>query len=282
MALRRAAELSPHVCALLESDTLAHSRRGAGRPQNALDIRMELVSRLRNVSAVSWVDDEEGAEELFRQLAPFTLVVAGEQRRTDGMAAAAAAAGARIVEVETVPGCFTEQIHAAISGGRTPVKLPAGVYPGDGAGRAFSSVPRPGRCLVTVNGCFDILHIGHVRFLDQARAMGSELVVLINDDASVSAYKGADRPVFPLPFRMAALRMFRCVTDVVPFSGDNPLEVLSRIRPEIHVKGGSFEPERVREERELVESWGGRLVGTSLVEGYSTTNYIRGTGRRKP
>lgn len=282
MALRRAAALSSHVCVLLESDTLAQSRRGAYRPRNALDVRMELVSRLRDVSAVSWVDDEEGAKELFRALAPFALIVAGERRLTDGMAAAAAAAGTRIVEVETVPGCFTEQIHAAISGGRTPIKLPAGLYPGDGFGQAFTSAPRPGQRLVTVNGCFDILHIGHVRLLEKARSMGSELVVLINDDASVSAYKGARRPVFPLPFRMAALKMFRCVTDVVPFSGDNPLEAISRIRPDIHVKGGSFEPERVRAERELVESWGGRLVGTALVEGYSTTDYIRETSRIKP
>jgi len=278
-ALRRAAERSAQIVALVETDAQARSHATPGRPQNGLDARLEWVSGLRAVSAVSSVD-AAAAPALFSELAPFVLVVAREQRASDAVAAAAAGAGGRMVELDTVPGCFTEDIRAAIATGRTPVRLPAGLYPGPTAGPEVATGPHAGRCLVTVNGCFDILHVGHVRFLEQARGLGTELVVLLNDDASVSAWKGSTRPVFPLAFRMAALRMLGCVTDVVPFSGDNPLEALARLRPDVHVKGGSFEPDRVRQERELIRSWGGRLVCTDLVEGYSTTNYIQGAVRR--
>jgi D-beta-D-heptose 7-phosphate kinase/D-beta-D-heptose 1-phosphate adenosyltransferase len=128
---------------------------------------------------------------------------------------------------------------------------------------------------VTVNGCFDILHIGHLRFLAAARAMGGALTVLINDDASVARYKGPTRPVFPEGFRSAALKALVSVDDVVMFAEDEPLAAIAAVKPDIHVKGGSFEPERVRHERELVARWGGRLVGTPLEEGFSTSSYIQ-------
>jgi D-beta-D-heptose 7-phosphate kinase/D-beta-D-heptose 1-phosphate adenosyltransferase len=136
------------------------------------------------------------------------------------------------------------------------------------------------RPLVTANGCFDVLHIGHVRFLNGARQLGHRLVVLTNDDRSVTRYKGPTRPVFPVGFRIAALEALRCVDQAVPFSDDNPLELIRRLQPDIHVKGGSFEPERVRAERELVEGWGGRLVCLDMVAGYSTSRYIRGVEAR--
>lgn len=135
---------------------------------------------------------------------------------------------------------------------------------------------------VTVNGCFDILHIGHLRFLTRARSMGDSLTVLLNDDDSVSRYKGPTRPVFPLAFRRMALLACEMVDEVIPFSGDEPLDVMRSLRPALHVKGGSFQESRVRSERELVESWGGRLECTPLEEGFSTSNYIMNVmeGRR--
>lgn len=274
-ALRRAAQRSPHVGVLVVGDGAAGGM--APQPRHGAEARMELLGGLRLASRVT-VAPAEDIAAWFRLLAPCVLVVAGEQRASDPYAAAAAKAGAEILEIESVPGCFTRQIHAAMAGGRTPVALPAGLYPVASDEAAVIRGAAPGRRLVTVNGCFDILHIGHLRFLEQARAMGTDLVVLMNDDASVSAYKGPTRPVFPLGFRAAALRLFEAVTGVAPFAGDNPLATMGRLRPEIHVKGGSFEPDRVRQERDLVEGWGGRLVGTPMVEGYSTTNYIRGVG----
>lgn len=274
-ALRRAAERSPHVGVLVLPDTPAD---GVGaRPKNSASVRMESMGRLRAVSRVTAAPGHD-AIAWFRLLSPCALVVAAEQRAADPLAAAAGEAGVNIVEIESVAGCFTRQIHAAIAGKRTPIALPAGLYPVASDEAAVAAGDRPGRRLVTVNGCFDILHIGHLRFLEQARAMGTDLAVLINDDASVAVYKGPTRPVFPLGFRAAALRLIDTVTAVVPFAGDNPLDTIARLRPDIHVKGGSFEPDRVREERELVEGWGGRLVCTPLVEGYSTTNYVRGVG----
>ncbi|MCG2659839.1 MAG: adenylyltransferase/cytidyltransferase family protein, partial [Kiritimatiellae bacterium] len=130
-----------------------------------------------------------------------------------------------------------------------------------------------GRPLVTVNGCFDMLHLGHVCLLAQARNLGARLLVLVNDDDSVRTYKGAGRPVFPIRFRLHALNALDAVAKAYPFAGDNPLPLLATIRPDIHVKGGSFEETRVREERRLVESWGGRLEIIPLVEGFSTSNF---------
>ena len=99
--------------------------------------------------------------------------------------------------------------------------------------------------------------------------------MLVNDDDSVRTYKGAGRPIFPIRFRLQALNALDAVTMAYPFSGDNPLPLLATIRPDIHVKGGSFEETRVSEERRLVESWGGRLEIIPLVKGFSTTGVVQ-------
>src|SRR5688572_15703629 len=95
---------------------------------------------------------------------------------------------------------------------------------------------------VFTNGCFDVLHIGHVRFLQTCRAMGDWLVVGLNSDKSVRRLKGPRRPVFPAEWREAVLRALRCVDDVVMFSEDTPECVIRRLRPDILVKGLGYEP----------------------------------------
>ena len=181
-----------------------------------------------------------------------------------------------IVDLPPLSECFTQDISDRILHNATPVPL----APGTGDSRtgpadlAQLQAKREDRILVTVNGCFDILHLGHLRLLAQARRMGDELMVLINDDESVSAYKGPSRPVFPASFRLSALQALDSVALAYPFPGDNPLELLARIKPDIHVKGGTYEEERVRAERELLAGWGGRVEFCPLVEGYSTTDLI--------
>ena len=101
---------------------------------------------------------------------------------------------------------------------------------------------------------------------------------MVNDDESVRTYKGQSRPIFPLAFRLRALRALSAVSAVHAFDQDTPLELLSQLRPEIHVKGGSYEEERVRSEKELLQSWGGRLEFCPLVGKYSTSELIRRTG----
>ncbi len=280
--LRQASLLAKRVVVVVEPDDVAAAHSSPGRPQNVLETRAEMVACLRHVAAVTSVSRVE-AGTLFAGLKPFTWVTAESQVQTEVYAEALLRSADCVVEIADQCGCFTEEIIAAMAGNRTPVRLPVQTEeptPGPSKeGNKRGEEPTPGPILagglVTVNGCFDILHIGHLRFLNEARAMGNSLTVLINSDASVARYKGKTRPVFPVAFRMAALRALICVDDVVVFDGDDPLAEIGRLRPQIHVKGGSFEPDRVRTERDLVESWGGQLRCTSMVEGFSTTDYIR-------
>ena len=265
--LNQARLLARRVIVVVEPDAVVATHSSPGRPQNSLETRVELVSHLRQVAAVTSVTVSE-ANAFFEGLKPFIRVTATTQTNSAVYAEALQASAGRVVEVAAQDGCFTEEIIAAIAENRTPVKLPE-----RWAGAVLEAGVSP--VSVSVNGCFDILHIGHVRFLAEARALGDSLTVLINSDSSVARYKGATRPIFPQAFRVAALKALDCVDAVAVFEGDNPLEEIRQLRPQIHVKGGSYEPERVRAERELVESWGGRLVCTALVEGFSTTEYIK-------
>jgi len=266
--LQQARLLAKQVVVVVEPDDVVVAHGSAGRPQNKLETRVEMVSHLRRVEHVTSVPVAE-AKAFFEGMKPFSWITAKTQKPSEVYAVAIGAAAERVVEMAPLKGCFTEEIITAMAEHRTPIKVPAW---------AVSACEKPALASalsVTVNGCFDILHVGHLRFLAEARAMGGALTVLINSDVSVARYKGATRPVFPESFRIAALKALSCVDEVVVFEGDNPLDEMQRLRPMLHVKGGSYEPERVRAERELVESWGGRLVCTPMVEGFSTTEYIR-------
>lgn len=265
--LQQARQQAKYVIVVVEPDDMVATHSLPGRPQNKLETRAEMVSCLRDVEAVTCLSLTE-APGFFAGLKPFIWVTARTQQAPEAYASALSASAGQVVSVAVQEGCFTEEINAAIAEQRTPVKVSWAAAPG---GAVAGGVPG----LVTVNGCFDILHIGHLRFLSEARAMGDSLTVLINSDESVARYKGATRPIFPEAFRATALKALDCVSAVQVFRGDNPLEDIRQLRPQIHVKGGTFEPERVRSERELVESWGGRLVCTEMVEGFSTTGYIR-------
>lgn len=277
-AIRRARSLARYVIVVVEPDDVAAGHAGDGRPQNHLETRVEMVTYLRDVHAVTSLGKRDG-RAFFRSLAPFVWVTTDHSGPSVEPYAEALMASARVEKLESLKGCSTREINMAVREHRTPIKLPEGWD---------SPLPVPvtgGTGLpVSVNGCFDILHVGHLRLLAEARGMGGSLTVFINNDLSVVRYKGPTRPVFPEAFRAAALGALWPVDRVIAFAGDNPLEELRRARPMIHVKGGTFEPDRVKEERELVESWGGRLVCTPMVDGFSTTHYISRAlaGRGKP
>ncbi len=129
--------------------------------------------------------------------------------------------------------------------------------------------------LITTNGSFDILHLGHLRYLQQAKAWGGVLLVLVNDDQSIMAQKGPQRPIFKQQERMQALAALRCVDYVVPFSGETPLSSLTQIKPQLHIKGGSFEKKRIAEEKKLVESYGGHFQSFDLIGNYSSTKLLK-------
>ena len=131
-----------------------------------------------------------------------------------------------------------------------------------------------GRTIVTTNGSFDILHYAHVNLLEKAKNEGSILIVLLNSDESIKRFKGDSRPIIPEQERARMLSALECVNYIIIFNEDKPLDILRVIKPHVHVKGGSFIEERIREEKELLESWGGKFKNFEIEEGFSTTNII--------
>jgi rfaE bifunctional protein nucleotidyltransferase chain/domain len=132
---------------------------------------------------------------------------------------------------------------------------------------------RNGEQVVFTNGCFDVLHPGHVRLLEQARALGSFLIVAINSDASVRGMKGPGRPVIPELERAEILAALASVDYVTVFNEPTPRELIARILPDVLVKGSDWGADEVVG-REEVEAAGGRVVSIPLELGYSTTRII--------
>ena len=137
----------------------------------------------------------------------------------------------------------------------------------------FGRAKRNGRVVFT-NGCFDILHPGHVRTLEQARALGDYLIVGLNSDASVARLKGPGRPVIPERERAEILAAFESVDAVVIFAEDTPQAVIARLLPDILVKGGDWAGDQIVGRAE-VETAGGEVVRIPVVPGYSTTEILR-------
>lgn len=136
---------------------------------------------------------------------------------------------------------------------------------------AVDAWPRP---LVFANGVFDLLHVGHVAYLTQARALGAALVVALNSDASVRRLgKGADRPLNGQGARARVIAALEAVDFVMLFDEDDPCALVERVRPDVYVKGGDWDVERLRETA-LVRSWGGRAWALPFVDGCSTTRLV--------
>ena len=132
-----------------------------------------------------------------------------------------------------------------------------------------------GEKIVLTNGCFDILHPGHVRYLQQAKALGDRLVILVNDDASVGRLKGPERPINSLETRAEMLSALACVDWVCAFSEDSPREHICRILPDILVKGGDYQRIEDIEGYDCVAQAGGQSFVLDYVDGCSTTNLIK-------
>src|SRR3990172_6368879 len=129
---------------------------------------------------------------------------------------------------------------------------------------------RAGRRVVFTNGCFDLLHPGHIRCLEQARALGDHLIVAINSDASVRSLKGPGRPILPQQERAEILAALACVDFVTIFDAPTPRDLIARLLPDVLVKGGDWGPEEIVGRAE-VESAGGCVVSIPVEPAYSTT-----------
>lgn len=139
----------------------------------------------------------------------------------------------------------------------------------------LSALRDAGKRIVFTNGCYDILHPGHVDLLARTRALGDVLVLGLNSDASVRRQgKGDDRPVNPYPVRAFVLAHLESVDFVIRFDEDTPAELIEAVRPDVLVKGGDWPVERIVG-RETVRRRGGDIVSLPLLEGYSTTALIK-------
>lgn len=131
-----------------------------------------------------------------------------------------------------------------------------------------------GERIIMTNGCFDILHAGHVTYLQQARRLGDRLIVAVNDDASVKRLKGAERPVNTLERRMFVLAALGCVDWVLPFYEDTPTRLICKLQPDVLVKGGDNDPDKIPG-GECVRKSGGEVMVMSYLDNCSTTGLIR-------
>lgn len=133
---------------------------------------------------------------------------------------------------------------------------------------------RAGKRIVFTNGCFDLLHRGHVTYLEQARGLGDGLIIALNSDASVRRLKGPDRPLVTLRDRARVIAALGCVDAVTWFTSDTPVPLLKSLRPMLYVKGGDWDVENIPE-TPVVKAYGGKLKSLRFVEGKSTTGIIR-------
>lgn len=149
------------------------------------------------------------------------------------------------------------------------------VLPLDQLISALSGERAKGKRIVFTNGCFDLMHIGHTRYLQAAKALGDVLVVGVNSDASVRALdKAPDRPIVPEAQRAEILAALGCVDFVVMFDESDPLQLIRAVQPDVLVKGGDWAIDRIVG-REIVEARGGVVQTIPLVPGHSTTGLLQ-------
>ena len=136
-----------------------------------------------------------------------------------------------------------------------------------------------GKRIVFTNGCFDILHVGHARYLYAARNLGDLLIVAVNSDRSVKAIKGPDRPVMSQSERSEMLAILECVDMVVIFDEDNPMEVIRYLMPDILVKGGDWKEEDIIG-ADVVKAAGGQVRSIPYIKGFSSSGIIKKIGMK--
>jgi D-beta-D-heptose 7-phosphate kinase/D-beta-D-heptose 1-phosphate adenosyltransferase len=143
---------------------------------------------------------------------------------------------------------------------------------------AISFLKKRGKTVVFTNGCFDLLHYGHVRYLEAAKQKGDVLIVAINSDASVRRIKGKGRPLVGQEDRLRTVAGLESVDYVTLFCEDTPLEIISLVKPHILVKGSDWDKADIVG-REIVLGYGGKVVTVKLLRGRSTTNLIKKIAR---
>lgn len=177
------------------------------------------------------------------------------------------AAGLVVAKLGATTINVTELAHAL------QVENKSGIYYADSLQLTVQIAKSKGEKIVMTNGCFDILHAGHIQYLTQARELGDRLIVAVNDDESVKRLKGNSRPIHSLEQRMAVLKALRCVDWVVPFSQDTPRELICQILPDILVKGGDYQLHEIAG-NDCVLAQGGQVLTLDFLPNCSTSRII--------
>lgn len=187
-----------------------------------------------------------------------------------------AASGLQVQRIGTAPVTW-EEVEAALTCADSAGKL---VTLAELVQRT-ATYQRQGRRVVFTNGCFDLLHVGHVSYLQQAAVLGDVLIVAINSDSSVRRLKGESRPIIDQDSRAAMLAALSCIDHVVVFEEDTPCPLLERLRPDVLVKGGTYSRDEVVG-REIVEAYGGRVHVVGKVDCVSTSQILTSIASRLP
>ncbi|MDG4755479.1 D-glycero-beta-D-manno-heptose 1-phosphate adenylyltransferase [Micromonospora sp. WMMD718] len=204
-------------------------------------------------------------------LAAMTLALAADAGLPTAAQLAQLAATITVADTGTCV-CRRQDLLAALGTGADEGGHPA-LVGADELAALVDEHRQAGRSVVFTNGCFDVLHPGHVRYLTQARALGDLLIVAVNSDGSVRRLKGPDRPVNPVEDRIALLAALACVDHVVVFEEDSPARLIEAVRPDVYVKGGDYPPEMVPE-APLVRRLGGQVRTLGYVPDRSTSAII--------
>ncbi len=288
-------DFEPYRNATLITPNMHEFEAVVGRCSNDAQIvekGMALIEKI-NLEALLVTRSEKGMTLLRRGAAPLHLPtharevfdVTGAGDTVIATLAAALAAGVPLDEATTLAnfaagvvvgklGTATvspEELHYAM---REETPLQRGVIAEELLVKLAEQAKLQGQTVVMTNGCFDILHPGHVTYLQQARKLGDRLIVAVNDDASVQRLKGKDRPINTLAHRMAVLAALECVDWVVPFGEDTPERLICKVLPKILVKGGDYKPEQVAGGKCVIEK-GGQVKILNFVEGHSTSDIIK-------
>lgn len=266
-----------------------------GRCNSEGDIvtKAQLLMAQHNVKGLLVTRGEDGLSLISKSEAPFHLRahasevydVSGAGDTVISVLAASIAAGLDFVTSSVLANLAASVVVRKL--GVSPISIPelrrtlqryhhcdVGMLHEDDLVIAVQDAKVHGEKIVMTNGCFDLLHPGHITYLEEAKSLGDRLIVAVNDDDSVRRLKGDDRPLNPLKDRMKLLASLRCVDWVVSFSEDTPERILNRIMPNILVKGGDYQISQIAGAQKVFEN-GGDVKLLSFVEGHSTSSLIQ-------
>jgi D-beta-D-heptose 7-phosphate kinase/D-beta-D-heptose 1-phosphate adenosyltransferase len=217
------------------------------------------------------VYDITGAGDMV--LAVLGMVLAAVAEYDSAIRLANVAGGLEVEKIGVATVTRDEILRDLLHGGTTSGAGLEKILPRDVLGRELDSRRRLGQRIAFTNGCFDVLHAGHVEYLQEARAQADLLVVGLNSDASVRLLKGPDRPIHPVEARAHVLAGLQAVDFVTVFDESTPLDLIRVLRPDVLVKGADYRKDQVVG-AEFVESYGGRVHLAALREGYSTSRVL--------